>query len=111
MPDVPRRPAIFAYEVPACARDVAYLHHLPAPEQLHLTGMLQQITAIEEHLKQHHLVEQPEEAELFWVPAYFPLLFWLDQRTEDPEQAPFLQCVREVPAAECRLRPPPAVWL
>ncbi|CAJ1381357.1 unnamed protein product [Effrenium voratum] len=61
MPDVPRRPAIFAYEVPACARDVAYLHHLPAPEQLHLTGMLQQITAIEEHLKQHHLVEQPED--------------------------------------------------
>ena len=21
------------------------------------------------------------------VPAYFPLLFWLDQRTQDPEQA------------------------
>lgn len=100
-------PPIYFYDVPPCAREVPF--HLVAQvedgeagaealrpaERLHLRGMLQHMLAVERHLEREHRVSSPEEASLFYVPAYFPLLFWLDQRVTDPEHAPHLACVKE----------------
>lgn len=96
-----RAPAIYAYDVPSCTRNEA-IEALSSPtsglresEELHVRGMLQQIVSIEDHLDRYHRVDRPEAASLFWVPAYFPVLFWLDQRTPEPN-ASHLQCVRDV---------------
>ncbi|CAE8613715.1 unnamed protein product, partial [Polarella glacialis] len=95
-------PSIYFYDVPRCAREeaqraLAEPQRLAAPEQLHLRGMMRQILAIEAHLDRWHRVASPEEASLFLVPAYFPLLFWLDQRVP-AEEAPHLLCVKETVA-------------
>lgn len=87
---------IFAYDLPACARPALdVLQQMDDDhDRLHLQGMMQQILAVEDHLKKH-LVSTPEEADLFWVPAYFPLLFWLEQNQLDATEAWHLFCVQK----------------
>jgi len=110
--------SIYFHDVPTCAREEAERHvlgehtvdeincvagptcngtaQMPVAHRLHLRGMLRQISAVDA-LLQEHRVADPREALLFYIPAFFPLLFWLGQDTSPmrPQQNPHLSCINE----------------